>query len=198
VAAEVGAQHLPPTIFVTAYQEHAVQAFEFAAVDYLTKPVTRDRLAKAVERVRSLQAAAAAVSMQDRLTTLLARIELSTVAPGASQRFLVKDGDKDLIIPASEVEWIEADDYYSRLHVSGKAFMLRESMAELSQHLDARLFVRVHRSAIVNLDHVKALFRDGREEGMLQMRNDARVRTSKVGRLRLSAMLALSPNETRG
>ena len=188
VAAEVGVQHLPPTIFVTAYQEHAVDAFQLAAVDYLTKPVDRARLSTALERVRTQRAAAQALLLQSQLTTLLSTLGNPPPAKDTHlQRFRVREGDRDLIIPAAQVEWIEAADYYSSLHVKNRTYLVRESIADLTSRLDPHLFVRVHRSALVNLNFVKALFREGVDEGILLLSTGHQVKTSKAGRDRLEA-----------
>ena len=186
VAAAVGAQHLPPTIFITAFEEHAVEAFRLAAVDYLTKPIERPRLKIALDRVRSHRAASSALSMQAQLSSLLASLEKQPSTPfEPAQRLRVREGEKDLIIPISEVEWVEAADYYCSLHVGRRTYLLRESIADLSKRLDPKMFVRVHRSALVNLHFVQALYREGVEDGILVLTNGQRVKTSKVGRDRL-------------
>jgi two-component system LytT family response regulator len=188
VAIEVGAQHLPPTIFITAYQEHAVEAFRLAAVDYLTKPIERRRLKLALDRVRGNRAAFSALAMQARLSKLLEGFHQRTIpAFQPAQRLRVRDGDKDLIIPTYQVEWIEAADYYSSLHVGKRTYLLRESIADLSKRLDPGVFVRVHRSALVNLNFVQALYREGVQDGTLELTNGQRVKTSKAGRDRLVA-----------
>ncbi len=188
VAVEVGVQHLPPTIFVTAYQEHAIDAFQLAAVDYLTKPVGRARLNIALDRVRTQRAASQALLMQSQLSTLLSTLHTPPPAKEAHlQRFRVREGDKDLIIPAAQVEWIEAADYYASLHLRKRTYLVRESIADLTTRLDPRIFVRVHRSALVNLNFVQALFREGADEGTLLLSTGQQVRTSKAGRDRLEA-----------
>jgi len=188
VAIEVGAQHLPPTIFITAYQEHAVEAFRLAAVDYLTKPIERPRLKLALDRVRGNRAAFSALAMQAQLSKLLESFERRTNQTSEpAQRLRVRDGDKDLIIPTYQVEWIGAADYYSSLHVGKRTYLLRESIADLSQRLDPAVFIRVHRSALVNLSFVQALYREGSEDGTLVLTNGQRVKTSKAGRDRLIA-----------
>ena len=188
VAIEVGAHHLPPTIFITAYQEHAVEAFRLAAMDYLTKPIERARLKLALDRIRGNRAAFSALAMQAQLSKLLDSLDHRTQpAFEPAQRLRVRDGDKDLIIAAHEVEWVEAADYYSSLHVGKRTYLLRESIADLSKRLDPGVFIRVHRSALVNLNFVQALYREGLEDGTLVLTSGQRVRTSKAGRDRLVA-----------
>ncbi len=188
VAIGIGAQHLPPTIFITAYEEHAVEAFRLAAVDYLTKPIERPRLKIALDRVRNHHAASSALSMQAQLANLLESLgKRSATISKPAQRLRVRDGDKDLILPTGQVEWVEAADYYSSLHVGKRTYLLRESIADLSKRLDPHVFIRVHRSALVNLNFVQALYREGSEEGMLILTTGQRVKTSRAGRDRLVA-----------
>lgn len=186
-AIEVGARHLPATIFVTAYQEHAVEAFRLAALDYLTKPIDRSRLKLALERVRHYRAASTALQMQEQLSGMLESLSKPQAVAEAPQRFRVRDGERDLIIPAGKVEWIEAADYYCSLHVGRHTYLLRESIADLSKRLNPTVFIRVHRSAIVNMNFVQALYREGAEDGILVLHNGQRVKTSKSGRDRLVA-----------
>jgi two-component system, LytTR family, response regulator len=189
VAREIGIRHLPPTIFVTAYQEHAVQAFELEAVDYLTKPIELPRLKQALKRAHERAAAKIALLTHDRLNGLLNRLHEATKEPQSyAQRLLVRDGQRDLLLPVDSIEWIEAADYYSSLHVKERTFLLRKSIAELADKLDPATFVRVHRSAIVNLNHVREIYREGPEEGSLILSKGQRVRVSKSGRQRLVAV----------
>ena len=102
-----------------------------------------------------------------------------------AQRLRVRDRDKDLIIPTLQVEWVEAADYYCSLYVGKRTYLLRESIADLSRRLDPKVFVRVHRSALVNLHFVQALYREGAEDGTLVLTSGQRVKTSKLGRDRL-------------
>ena len=136
VIEKVGAEHLPPTIFVTAFQEHAVRAFDVQAIDYLTKPIVPERLERALRRVREKLGAQTAQLTQEQLRALLNSVRSQTDLPKAyAVRFLVRDRDKEILLPVSEIDWIEADAYYSRLHVNDKHYMLRESITELNNKL---------------------------------------------------------------
>ena len=158
VVERVGLRHLPPTIFVTAYHEHAVRAFDVHAVDYLTKPVDPERLGMALERVRKNIAAETALMTQVQLTAVLNGLRNSAEeAKSYSSRFLVKDGEREILVSVEKIDWIEAADYYSCLHVSGRRYMLRESIAYLNDKLDPKQLVRVHRSSIVNLDQIRVV-----------------------------------------
>lgn len=187
VVEQVGLLYLPPIIFVTAYQEHAVRAFDVHAVDYLTKPVEPERLGTALERVRRKIAAETALMTQEQLTAVLNGLRSST---GESKtyvsRFLVKDGEKEIVLSVDKIEWIEAADYYCCLHSKGRGYMLRETISELNNKLDPRQFVRVHRSSIVNLDQIREIHRDGQTEGSVVLFSGQTVRMSRAGRQKLS------------
>jgi two-component system LytT family response regulator len=187
VVEQIGLRHLPPTIFVTAYHEHAVRAFDIHAVDYLTKPVEPERLAMALERVRKKIAAETALMTKEQLTAVLdgLRGAAAESRPYIS-RLLVKDGEKEILLSVERIEWIEAADYYCCLHVSGRRYMLRESIADLTNKLDPRQFVRVHRSSIVNLDQIREIHRDGRTEGTVVLTDGQKLRMSRAGRQKLT------------
>ena len=143
-------------VFVTAYQEHAVRAFEVGALDYLLKPFDDKRFAQVLERVKAKH-----------------------LQPAEARRFIVKNGNTIDIVKLADIDWVEAADYYSTLHVAGKAHMLRRSLSDLETQLASLGFVRIHRSAIVNLDRVKAL--EVREDGEYEvvLRDGQRLRLSR-------------------
>lgn len=186
VIEQVGLQHLPPTVFVTAYQEHAVQAFDVHAVDYLTKPVSPERLATALDRVRKKIAAETALLTQEKLSAVLAELRNPTAESNSyASRFLVKDGEKEILLQAEKIEWVEAATYYCCLHANGRRYMLRESITDLSDRLDPKRFVRIHRSSIVNLDHIREIYREGHGDGSIVLTNGRKLKMSKVGRQKL-------------
>jgi len=186
VLEQVGLQHLPPTVFVTAYHEHAVRAFDVHAVDYLTKPVDAERLATALKRVREKIAAKIALLTQEQLTAMLngLRGSVSESKPYAS-RILVRDGGKEILLASENIDWIEAADYYCCLHVGSRSYMLRETISELSERMDPRRFIRIHRSAIVNLDRIGEIYREGAAQGSVRLADGQILRMSKAGRERL-------------
>jgi len=186
VVDRVGLQLLPPTIFVTAYHEHAVRAFDVHAVDYLTKPVEAPRLRTALERVRRKIEAETALLTREQLTAVLNGLRRGDELKPYTSRFLVKDGEKEILLASEKIDWIEAADYYSRLHVGSRSYMLRESITDLSGKLDPRRFVRVHRSSIVNLDRVREIYRDGQTEGLVVLTTGTRIRMSRAGRQKLT------------
>lgn len=162
---------VPVVIFVTAYDKHAIRAFEVRALDYLLKPVSPRRFDEALER--------AAARVRDRRlaeysTTLLAAvadIQSGGGAPGAErarekrlERIMVRSGDAIQFVNVADIEWIEGADYYVTLHACGKEFLYRESLKRLEDRLDPAQFVRIHVSAIVNLAKVQEIRRTLRGE----------------------------------
>lgn len=189
VARRVGAQMLPPTIFLTAFREFAVEAFAVEALDYLTKPVEMARLHQAIQRVRQAVEAKDTLTGQSNLAAALARLERHTLQTKTyASRLIVPDGPRDVLLPVQEIEWIEASDYYSSLHVRQRTYLLRESLSDLEQRLDPALFLRVHRSALVNLNFVGEFHREGMREGTLSLRDGTSIRISKTGRRRVRAL----------
>jgi two-component system LytT family response regulator len=186
VIEEVGVESLPLTIFVTAFQEHAVRAFDVQAIDYLTKPIINERLDKALRRVRERLMSNATGLTQKQLTALLNSIRLQAEpAKSYAARFLVRDGERELLLPVAEIDWIEADAYYSRLHVNGKQYMLRETISDLANKLDPNFFVRVHRCSVVNVERIREVHREGRTESSLVLKSGSTLKMSRVGRQRL-------------
>lgn len=186
VLEKVGLQHLPPTVFVTAYQEHAVRAFDVHAVDYLTKPVDAERLTTALKRVREKIAAKIALLTQEQFTAMLSGLRNSEQPRSYPSRFLVKDGEKEILLPVEKVDWVEAAQYYCCLHTNGRQYMLRETITELDNRLSPTQFVRIHRSSIVNLDRIREFYRDGHGEGSIVLTDGTKLRMSKVGRQKLA------------
>ncbi|MGA8500065.1 MAG: LytTR family DNA-binding domain-containing protein [Candidatus Sulfotelmatobacter sp.] len=180
VIESVGLRNMPLTVFVTAHSEFAVEAFAVHALHYLVKPVERRHLEEAVSRVKER------VRLQE---TFAARREIYSVLealqgparPSYPERLLAKNGNKDSVVSVREIEWIEAADYYVCLHAGGKKHLLRESIKALSAKLDPGKFVRLHRSAIVNIEHVREIHRDGRAEGWVLLTTGERVRMNRTG-----------------
>lgn len=148
-------EKLPAIVFVTAYDEYAVRAFEVNAVDYLLKPYDRKRFDSAFGR--------AARQIQNRSDNRLNREILSLLteakapAPPSGERFIVKSGGRVRFLKAEEIMWISSEGNYVLLHVAEKKHIFREAIGNLERQLDARKFCRISRSAIVNLDYVREL-----------------------------------------
>jgi two-component system LytT family response regulator len=148
----VGPEAMPPVVFVTAYDEHALRAFEVRALDYLLKPVAPDRLREALRRVRSRSRdddASREVRLQQLLDSVAPRRWLS--------RLLVHVDDRAALLPVERIDWIEADRNTVWLHAAGRAVLLRETITDLEARLDPERFLRVNRSVIVRLDAIREL-----------------------------------------
>jgi len=182
VIEQIGPAQMPVTVFVTAHNEYAVQAFEVHALDYLTKPVEPERLQATLVRVRERIASQAALMTHEQMKSVLSSLENGGVPrQDFPRRLLVHNGAKDSFVNVNEIDWIEAADYYACLHVGAKSFMLRETIKELSNTLDSAKFVRIHRSIIVNVEQVSEIFREGQSEGSVVLKNGQRLRMSKAG-----------------
>jgi two-component system LytT family response regulator len=186
VIEQVGLQGLPPLVFVTAYHDYAVRAFDVHAVDYVTKPISAQRLSITVQRVRDKIAAKNALLTQHQLEGILNG--LKTTRDGAVSRLLVKVGEKEILLPIEDIDWIEAADYYCCLHAKGHRYMIRESIGELSNKLDPKLFIRIHRSAIVNMSRICEVYREGALDSSVRLVTGQTVKMSKSGREKLNSM----------
>jgi two-component system LytT family response regulator len=178
-----GADRMPAVIFVTAHDRFAVRAFEAQALDYLVKPLHVARFEAALQRVRERLRLAEAADQAARLTRLLAAERAQRVRSGV-ERLVVPDALGELVIPVSEIDWIGADDYYACLHTGAKSYLLRESLASLEARLDPHRFLRVHRSAIVQLDRLREV-RTTLNGGEIVLRDGARIPVSRRRRKRL-------------
>jgi len=178
---QVGPAQMPVTVFVTAHNEYAVQAFEVHALDYLTKPVELKRLQATLGRVRERIASKTALMTQEQLQSVIKGLEQGGARQEFVRRLLVHNGAKDSFVNVNDIEWIEAADYYACLHVGSKSLMLRETIKQLSVTLDPQKFVRIHRSVIVNVDQVSEIFREGQSEGSVVLKTGQRLRMSKAG-----------------
>jgi len=182
IIGQIGTAYMPVTVFVTAHNHYAIKAFEVQALDYLTKPVEPERLRATLSHVKERVASQAALITQEQLKSMLASLnERSPNQADYPKRLLVPNGAKDSFVNVDDIEWIEAADYYSCLHVGTKCLMLRETIKQLVETLDPKKFVRVHRSAIVNIDHVREILREGRNEGWVLLSNGHRLKMSKAG-----------------
>jgi two-component system LytT family response regulator len=144
----------PLVVFVTAYDSYALRAFEVSAVDYLLKPFDRRRFEKALQRVKTRLSAAREGEVNQRALALLEELKAHS---SHLERLVVKSRGRAFFLKTSEIDWIEAEGKYVRLHVGRESHLLREAIGTLEVQLDPKLFARIHRSAIVNIDRIKEL-----------------------------------------
>ncbi len=163
----VRSKHLPVVIFVTAYDQHALRAFEVSAVDYLLKPFDDERFAAALQRAKTEVQRRRTDTLSSKLDHLLACLQSGATVPATAgtapdeavqrDRILLKSGGEIHFLKADEIDWIEAEGDYMKFHAGGRTHLLRETMARLEERLDGEKFIRIHRSTIVNIDRVKKL-----------------------------------------
>jgi two-component system LytT family response regulator len=176
VIAAVGADRMPPVIFVTAFDDYAVTAFEVGALDYLLKPVDQLRFSQTLERARKRLAANQQPDMAARLQKLL-----DYVAKGdaAHDRIGVKVQGKIVFLDPDEIYWIQARDDIARIHLADVAYDVREPLTHLAERLPGSRFLRVHRSAIVNTSKVRAAEPFDQGDQLLILRNGKRITTGR-------------------
>ncbi|MGA8762053.1 MAG: response regulator [Candidatus Sulfotelmatobacter sp.] len=175
---EMLGQALPPAVvFVTAYDQYALRAFEAGALDYLLKPFDNARFDRALDRAKQR------IAQGNDLP--------GKVLPRKLDRVAIKSAGQVLFVRISDVDWIEAADYYACLHVGPRTHLLRRSMSELEQELDPAAFCRIHRSAIVNLDRVRGLKLSEDGEYEVHLENGVRLRLSRRYRKQLQSRLGV-------
>jgi two-component system LytT family response regulator len=176
---------LPHVVFVTAYDEYALRAFEVHAVDYLLKPFDADRfrtaLARAKERVRA-RPPAGGDGLDERIRRVLAE---ARPAPGYLERVLVRTGTRAVFLRTDEVDWLEAEENYVRLHAGAESYLVRGTLAGLEERLDPARFIRVHRSHIVNLASIRELHPWSHGDWMIVLRDGRQLMLSRRYRDRI-------------
>jgi two-component system, LytTR family, response regulator len=185
----VASRHLPVVIFVTAHDQFAVRAFDRHALDYLLKPFSRERFQEALRRARIELERGEEREAPGRITGLLDAVRPGAGADGAAPtrltRFVARERDGFVLIPAGEVDWIEAAGNYVQLHAGAARHLVRETMKGLEARLDPDRFARIHRSAIVNIDRVRAIRSDGQGDFEVTLASGAVVPMSRGHRRRL-------------
>jgi two-component system LytT family response regulator len=159
-------------LFVTAYDQFAVRAFEVHAVDYLLKPFSRERLAQALAHARGL--AGKPVEMAPLLSDAAQR-------NGPLERVLIRDGARVHVVPAASIDYAEAQDDYVQIHAGGKAYLKNQPLSELEAQLDPAIFVRVHRSYIVNVGAIRRIEQASKDSHCAVLDGDVRIPISRSG-----------------
>ncbi|HVF28556.1 MAG TPA: LytTR family DNA-binding domain-containing protein [Pyrinomonadaceae bacterium] len=154
VIEKIGVEKLPPVIFITSYDQYALRAFDVHAVDYLLKPYNRERFQLALERVRAQLQNGQTDVLDERLRSLL-----ESLKPEQKylERLMIKSSGRVIFLRTEEIEWIEAEGNYLRIHAGREAYMLRETMNNLAAKLDPSKFARIHRSTLVQIERIKEL-----------------------------------------
>lgn len=160
VVESVGVENLPAVVFVTAHDEHAIRAFEVDALDYLLKPIDRDRFQKTLARVRAQLNSARNTQLQEKLSALLRRLDPAKEKVEQLpfiERVAIKESGRVFFLNVNEIDWIGAHGNYVQLNTSGKTHLLRETMDGIEKRLSPERFVRLRRSTIARIERIKEL-----------------------------------------
>ena len=187
-------QRMPLTIFVTAYDSYALKAFEMHALDYVLKPFEEERLLQALQRAKVYLNQSRNQEITDRLLELLryhtSRSGVSSPTPAVHlERLVIRSRGRVLFLSVREVDWIQAEGSYVRLHLGNKSYVQRTTMGTLQQQLDSRHFVRIHRSTIVNIEHISEIKPWPTGEYVIIMRNGKELTLSRGYRDSLQLLL---------
>ena len=170
VAAQLEQDTAPLIVFVTAFDEHAVKAFDLNAVDYLLKPYDKDRLLRSLSRVR------------DRLGNAESRASAVTTARGqtsSNERLLVPEGERLQLIDSTSIDWLEADDNYVHVHTANRVYLLRRTLQDLLSQLGEQRFARIHKSAAVNISAISSFTPLFKGDYEVSLRNGRALRLSR-------------------
>jgi two-component system LytT family response regulator len=199
VVRDIGPENMPPTIFVTAYDRYALDAFDVAAVDYLVKPFDDERFEQAFRRARKMIGLTELGKLSEQLRTVL-NAGASTAAPGPGvpptplaapaglsdsvatgylERIAVEMRGQVRVVPVATIEYIAASGPYAEIHVGERTYIIRERMQTLEERLDPTDFFRIHRSVIVKLDQIETLLREAGGDYAVQLRCGARLSVSR-------------------
>ncbi|HEV2700941.1 MAG TPA: LytTR family DNA-binding domain-containing protein [Steroidobacteraceae bacterium] len=199
VVRDIGPENMPPTIFVTAYDRYALDAFDVAAVDYLVKPFDDERFEQAFVRARKMIGLTELGKLSERLRTLLntgvatggsaaaapGAVPLATsslsdsVTTGYLERIAVEMRGQVRVVPVATIEYISASGPYAEIHVGDRTYIIRERMQTLEERLDPGDFFRIHRSVIVKLEQIETLLREAGGDYAVQLRCGARLSVSR-------------------
>jgi two-component system LytT family response regulator len=184
----IGVDRMPLTVFVTAYDEYAVRAFDVQALDYLLKPFGRHRFQSALDRARRHVARERRGEMAERLTQLL-RGGRSPQSSGGD-RLLIKSGGRVSFVDVDQIDWVEAEGNYVRIHAGDQVHVMRETMHRLVERIGPHRFFRTHRSRIVNIDRVKELLIAGGGDYQVVLHDGTKIGLSRLYRDALQEQLA--------
>lgn len=187
VLEKVGAERVPGVVFVTAYDQHAIRAFEFHALDYLLKPFAQKRFTEALERAKEQIRKRPSGTFSQQLLSLLGDLNNGQ---RYLERLVVKTNGRVFFMKVSEIDWIEAAGNYVNIHAGNDAHLLRETMNGIETQLDPRKFVRIHRSTMVNIERIKELSPLFHGDYILTLVNGSRLTMSRSYRSKLSGLVS--------
>jgi two-component system LytT family response regulator len=173
-------ENKPHTIFTTAFDEYAIKAFEQHAIDYLLKPISKSRFDAAIQKFQQLQHG---LGMKPNTEVL------QTIQP--MERIVVKNGSKINIIPIDDILYFQADDDYVHIHTETHSFIKKGTLSNLEKTLDSRIFVRAHRSNLLNVNYIQRIEPYERENYLAVLKNGMKLNVSKAGYVRIKQLLGL-------
>jgi two-component system LytT family response regulator len=191
VVNSVARERLPNIIFVTAYDQYALKAFDIHAVDYILKPFTDQRFKEGLHRAKLLISQEKLQKQKDTLRSLSEElggrnaqkegqlISESQNDPSSAQRLVVKDSGRVRFIPLHDIIWLEAFDYYVKIHVRGHFYLVRESLKKLSERLPSSMFVRIHKSSTINISYIRSLTTVENGEYMIRTTTNEELKVSR-------------------
>jgi two-component system LytT family response regulator len=188
VLQSIDPSQMPAVIFVTAYDQYAVRAFEIYALDYLLKPFDRERFQRAVNHAKE-QLLKTADAMSERILNALEQIK---TRPVHLERLVIKMNGHVFFVKVDEIDWLEAEGNYVRLHAGKESYLLRDTISALESQLDPKQFLRVHRSAIVNIDRIQELQPWFHGEYRIILREGVQLTLSRSYREKLQELLGRS------
>lgn len=181
----------PAIIFVTAYDQYAIRAFEVNALDYLLKPLEEARFEKAVRQAKGILKNKDLSFLTERLISLLQTPDTDAGSSNYLDRIVIKSIGKVMFLAVSEIEWIEADDYYVKIHTPERSHLVRQSLSDLEKNLNPREFQRIHRSYIVNLAQIKEIQSDFQNKSVVILKNGKRLKMSRPKQEIIDKMVGL-------
>jgi two-component system LytT family response regulator len=184
---------MPVIVFVTAYDQYALRAFDSEAMDYLLKPFSDERFQQAMGRARRQILAGRIGALSDELRRVLNRTDTGEDAGEYRSRLVIKSDGRITIIPVADVDWLEADGDVVKVHTARRAsYLLRETMKDLESQLDPGIFVRIHRSTIINVDRIKELEPYFKGDYVVLLSDGTRLKLSRRFKDRLEGLLGRS------
>ena len=187
VVAALPSKHLPAIIFVTAYHQYAIEAFQLHAVDYIVKPVAPDRFRKALDHAKRIVKLQRTAEEHEKLLLSLQDIQ---IRQGGLERVVVRSHGRFVIIRTKNIDWIEAADDYVYVHVDRQRYLVRQTLTSLECTLDPHRFIRIHRSTIVNLDRIRQLHPQPHGDAILLLQDDTQVNVSRSYRQKIEQALS--------
>ena len=177
VVESIGAEHMPVVIFVTAFESHALHAFDCHALDYLLKPIDDARFAEALARARACLRDRASGERTRALEALIADITRDAVR--GAERIAVRDRGRIALLNPRDIEWVAADGDYVRIHARDRSYLVRETLSAMAERLSAPRYVRIHRSTIVNVERISELLPLPNREFVVVLRDGTKLRSSR-------------------